>query len=764
MMDGILLTDDGKNVRSFIRTTFSPFLVSGTMRARALLMTLVMFSSAIAGCTSDNTDDTKDQQIAALESELVNMTALLELNDEQVNTLETALIEAQTQLNSANSSIAELAIELDAAQWHRNNLTSQLSDIYLDLNNSNSTNNELQNEIDNLELDIGILDSQIEHLNSEISLKQTEINSLNQLITTLENKINSITNQVIDRISSCPLDNPGMEIVGGFDDGDGELLDEEIEFRVGECPGDTGMIYDIVQGSNWSVPNMITEMGGSLYFFADDEAHGRELWRSDGSVGGTYMVKNIRTNEDTSPEGASFGPFGVGPAQWGSTIEWPNSYSYWRTEMVAGNEKIFFTAFDAWPEYPDLYISDGTEEGTFQISPEWGVNVNEGIHDPVYYSGVNSLYVIPSEGNTPDRVVFSAFLHESWDDVTGEELWISDGTEFGTTMLANIRSEEQEASDGANWYCCHDFSGSKPRHTTGYGDTLYFTANESDHGRELYKFGLKYPNYGLFLIRDINSGSGDSNPSHLTPFSNGLYFVADNGVNGRELMISDGTYFGTSLILDINSGLNSSNPDELTIIGDKMYFTADDGIHGRELWVTDGTSPGTMMVKDINNDSNTSSINSLIEFNGELFFSANDSVHGMELWKSNGSQSGTIMLYDIWQGSNSSEPLCPYWWEWCSNGVYNGFLYFSAADEEHGKELWRTDGTSEGTELVLDIVEGENSSFPYLYGPGGFGIQEPPVLDGRLFFGAGYQDEDRGVELRFYWENPGPIISNASTI
>ena len=38
----------------------------------------------------------------------------------------------------------------------------------------------------------------------------------------------------------------------------------------------------------------MVEMGGILYFAADDGIHGWEPWRSDGTVAGTYMVKDVR--------------------------------------------------------------------------------------------------------------------------------------------------------------------------------------------------------------------------------------------------------------------------------------------------------------------------------------------------------------------------------------------------------------------------------------------------------------------------------------
>jgi ELWxxDGT repeat protein len=67
--------------------------------------------------------------------------------------------------------------------------------------------------------------------------------------------------------------------------------------------------------------------------------------------------------------------------------------------------------------------------------------------------------------------------------------------------------------------------------------------------------------------------------------------------------------------------------------------------------------------------------------------------------------------------------------------------YFVATTPEHGRELWVTEGTSESTKLVKDIMVGENSSFIeprefYNFSYYTFLSNVAPLEDGTLYFVA----------------------------
>jgi ELWxxDGT repeat protein len=131
-------------------------------------------------------------------------------------------------------------------------------------------------------------------------------------------------------------------------------------------------------------------------------------------------------------------------------------------------------------------------------------------------------------------------------------------------------------------------------------------------------------------------------------------------------------------------------------------------VNGQELWRTDGTADGTYLVKDINPELDgappLSSVPTLlVNLDGTLLFYANDGVTGSELWRSDGTPEGTMLVEDINPGANGSRSSKN------NTLVLGGVAYFGASDGVRGSELWRTDGTTEGTYLLRDIAPGTSS-------------------------------------------------------
>ncbi|HWS27176.1 MAG TPA: ELWxxDGT repeat protein, partial [Xanthomonadales bacterium] len=98
---------------------------------------------------------------------------------------------------------------------------------------------------------------------------------------------------------------------------------------------------------------------------------------------------------------------------------------------------------------------------------------------------------------------------------------------------------------------------------------------------------------------------------------------------------------------------------------------------------------------------------------GGAFFSACTPEHGCELWRSDGTEAGTQLVKDIRPGANGSAPFA------FGADAAGQFVYFSAEDGSHGRELWRSDGSANGTQLVADLVPGLDGSHPQSIHPAG---------------------------------------------
>ena len=132
--------------------------------------------------------------------------------------------------------------------------------------------------------------------------------------------------------------------------------------------------------------------------------------------------------------------------------------------------------------------------------------------------------------------------------------------------------------------------------------------------------------------------------------------------------------------------------------------------------------PTAQLVEDVNKTGGEPPLE-LTDVNGTVYFTAFDSEHGYELWKSNGTPEGTEMVEDILPGPTGSEP------RQLTN--VGGTLFFAAYQPETGIELWKSDGTALGTDIVADLSAGPLHTSPdWLTAMGGalYFVGNGPVL------------------------------------
>jgi ELWxxDGT repeat protein len=532
----------------------------------------------------------------------------------------------------------------------------------------------------------------------------------------------------------------------------------------------TRMVKDIAPGSRGGLNNVgafefgqviwvNTVSGGAMYFLADDAVHGVELWRTDGTEAGTWLVKDIEE----------------GPA---SAYGFPDYLSL--DSATVGPYLYFRAATSFWGA--ELWRTDGTEANTTLVKD---INLGPGSSYP---SGLTELH---------GKLVFTAAGHDF-----DSELWTSDGTVFGTVLLDDI-IPGPFGSSPTNLTKIGDliffntyqvlyrtdgtYSGTIPLHAFNSGliefggelnGRLFFRADDGVHGYEAWISDGTMT--GTTLVKDINPGTGDSWYYDFIHVGGVAYVLADDGVHGKEVWRSDGTPDGTRLVADLTPGADSTSVvsavawqggvlfDGLSGIGYSLFriepgqdgvtrvhgvssstdfgaldrevlLGSDDGVHGFELWSTDGTEAGTGMLKDLspilrNESSSPTYLGSLTTSNTpRALFIATDE-QGVGLWLTDGTSQGTALVKRMY-GHTSPQV----------ESALNGTLYFLGLGVG-GYQLWRTDGTSDGTRLVKEVD------------PDNFGdaVDGPAVVRGRVVFT--YEDAEHGGEL---WVSDGSAAGTA---
>jgi ELWxxDGT repeat protein len=543
---------------------------------------------------------------------------------------------------------------------------------------------------------------------------------------------------------------------------------------------------DLVPGPLSSYPTPLGHAGGTLYlrgsWYSVPGQYSSEqtwLWASDGTLGGSARVLQL-VPSDQEPGGNI-----------GGGLELNGKYVFGASELTGR------TGMEPW-------ISDGTAAGTTQLRD---VNAQP-------------------RGVEPGPVVAlgsSAYAFSGCDPDHGCELWESDGTPSGTTLAADIypgpsssyaldltafRDEVYFRCQYGYRLCRYDGAevqevlagGSSLREPYPFavaGSSLFFGAYQDATGRELWRIDSSG---APALVKDINAGGygAGSSPYNLTPSGGALFFVAynyalgeviwksdgteagttpmksgpsdywnpysmapigsemffraGNQAFGAELWKTDGTAAGTALFKDINTDFgiqypgypDSSAPYHLTAAADRLFFTAYTRLPGRELWTSDGTVAGTELVKDIVDETpyySTPDGLGRVQFSAMsavddiLYFTTWQPATGVELWRSDGTEEGTVVVRDIvLNGDAHPADLL----------AYAGTLFLSAWDLQHGRELWQTDGTEDGTVVVADLADGERSSSP----------TELSIIRGQLFYSA-----NDGITGRELWRMPLPGVA-----
>jgi len=219
-------------------------------------------------------------------------------------------------------------------------------------------------------------------------------------------------------------------------------------------------------------------LGKRVVFYGRSADEGLELWSSDGSADGTARITTFRPGSQ---------PVGVGP-------------------LVACRGIAYFASDGITPAgdqyWSHLWRSDGTQAGTYPIGEDSGGGWRGLTANPIGCLGssvvvlhwdleADTQYLAISDGTVTGThplletgynvvVDYPAREYHGWLFLVmvldtqnySRELWATNGTPAGTFRTGEIAP---------------NFGDPNPRELTGFGDSLYFVANDGTHDDEIWR-------------------------------------------------------------------------------------------------------------------------------------------------------------------------------------------------------------------------------------------------------------------------------------
>jgi ELWxxDGT repeat protein len=375
----------------------------------------------------------------------------------------------------------------------------------------------------------------------------------------------------------------------------------------------------------------LTVLGSRLLFFVRDEAHGYELWSSDGTAAGTALLKDITP--------------GAGD-------------SYLSGLTVARGGAYFFRYFpdtESTPARTELWKTNGTAAGTARVK-DLG-------------PGSYTLSMKATLGNTLLFVVETP--------ASGTELWRSDGTEAGTFLVKDIQAGPASAY---------------PFDLRAVAGRVYFTATDAVHGLGVWRTDGTAA--GTVRVEALGTGTSHEGLRLLTSVGAYLYFTTSSSTDQLMRLYRLNVWVASPGAAEPVATIPNpfaAQPDawpyltDFAAAGGKLFFgmgisTAGPAPRDVQLWVTDGTSAGTRLVVrplSLSDEFGTQ----IVALEDRVLFSVFDgSGTGLEPWISDGTPANTRRVQDIAPGGESSYP-----YGFTRVGMS---VFFVASDGVHGNELW----------------------------------------------------------------------------
>ena len=389
------------------------------------------------------------------------------------------------------------------------------------------------------------------------------------------------------------------------------------------APPVPALAADIVPGASGSFPNALGQAGGVVVLSAFTAATGTELFSYDPATGVHALLL------DVNPGAGNSSPFFVGQL----------------------DGRVLFEAQDA-TSGRELWVTDGTAAGT-RLVKDIAPGVLSGFQNQI--------------GGTSTWNGFAYFTAD--DGVSGEEVWRSDGTAAGTTLVADLAPGNQDT-------IVIDI--------VPMGGSIYVVARPQSGTRQLFKSdGTPAGTSAVAPLVEVEE---------VEAVGSTLLLRARSGPTSFDLWRSDGTAVGTTRV--------AATPNQvfdvfsITAAGDRAYFFGSNGTPDEGLWRTDGTPAGTVQLYASASFARVEE--TIVPLGTGALFAATETATGNELYLTDGTPAGTRVI-DLVTGVGSSS------WDPVSGDALQGWRYFTANAPGPNRDLWRTNGVT--TERITNPAD-----------------------------------------------------------
>ncbi len=386
----------------------------------------------------------------------------------------------------------------------------------------------------------------------------------------------------------------------------------------------TKLLQDIVPGVTGSLTTDYYYSNDSLLFFLAYEMGKYKLWRTDGSIKGTFKIFDFEVNPPSNfyDEGIFCnGKFYFNNPHGGKNSLWSSDGSIAGTKLVYdfndsglntrmalnewNGELMFFAGERNYGL--ELWRSDGTTAGTRMVKD-------------IYPGAFSSVQL----GRTKTASVGSKlFFAAKSNEMEGEELYVTDGTEAGTKLFIDFEPEP--------------YYSSSPLIVQGIDSLFIF--NTQGFRSKAWKSDGTVSNTKE-IIESENDSFFVSWAFKTYPFKDQLALYIYTSEFASEPFICDKQFKNVKLLRDINPGLNNSNlTGEFFQKDNKLYLLAFNNMLGNDIWFSDGTTDNTLVYLEL--FKSNSGTEDLFEWKDHLYFTGNiDAKIGTELYELNINNTG----------------------------------------------------------------------------------------------------------------------------